>query len=29
MCGECAYEFDHEQRETPEPGCTRTAPSLT
>jgi len=29
MCGECAYEFEHDQRETPEPGCTRTAPSLT
>ena len=29
MCGECAYEFEHEQRETPDPGCTRTAPSVT
>lgn len=29
MCGECAYELEHEQRETSDPGCTRAARSLT
>lgn len=29
VCGECAYELEHEQRETSERGCIRTAPSLT
>ena len=26
MCGECAYEFEHGQRETSEPGCKLSAP---
>ena len=28
MCGECAYEFEHDQRETPEPGCRLPAPPV-
>jgi hypothetical protein len=27
-CGECVYEFEHDQRETPEPGCTLSAPPV-
>lgn len=28
MCGECAYEFDHEQRQTDAPGCRAPCPVL-
>src|SRR4051812_7218008 len=26
MCGECAYEFEHDQRESPAPGCRLPCP---
>lgn len=29
MCGECAYEFEHEQRETNDPGCRLPCPPST
>jgi len=28
MCGECFYEFEHEQRESPAPGCRLPCPPL-
>jgi hypothetical protein len=28
MCGECAYEFEHDQRESPAPGCRLPVPAL-
>ena len=28
MCGECAYEFEHDQRESAEPGCRLPCPPL-
>jgi hypothetical protein len=28
MCGECAYEFEHDQRETSAPGCRLPCPTL-
>ena len=28
MCGECAYEFEHGQRESPAPGCRLRCPPL-
>jgi hypothetical protein len=27
ICGECQYEVDHDQRDTPEPPCQRPAPA--
>jgi len=29
LCGECAYELEHDQRKVPEPGCRRVAPPPT
>ena len=26
MCGECAYEFEHPERESPDPGCRLSCP---
>jgi hypothetical protein len=28
MCGECAYEFEHGQRESSAPGCRLSCPAL-
>jgi NMD protein affecting ribosome stability and mRNA decay len=28
MCSECYYEFDHEQRETADPGCRLSIPAI-
>jgi hypothetical protein len=28
MCGECAYEFEHDQRESSAPGCRLPCPAL-
>ena len=28
MCGECSYEFEHDQRESSAPGCRRQCPVL-
>ena len=28
MCGECAYEFEHDQRESSAPGCRLLCPAL-
>jgi len=28
MCGECAYEFEHDQRELSAPGCRLLCPAL-
>jgi hypothetical protein len=28
MCGECASEFEHQQRESAEPGCRLRCPPL-
>lgn len=28
MCGECAYEFEHDQRTSSAPGCRMPCPAL-